>query len=53
MPDWKKLKTQYVELEEIEYEVSTEEQLLTELKEAIQELKAIEQGKKQSRPLAD
>ena len=53
MSDWKKLKTQYVELEEIEYEVSTEEQLLTELKEAIQELKAIEQGKKQSRPLAD
>lgn len=53
MPDWKKLKTQYVELEQLEYETTTKEQLLAELKEAIQELKAIEQGKKQSRPLAD
>lgn len=53
MPDWKKLKTQYVELEQLEYETPTKEQLLAELKEAIQELKAIEQGKTQSRPLAD
>ena len=53
MPDWKKLKTQYVKLEELEYETPTKEQLLLELKEALQELKEIEQGKKQSRPLAD
>lgn len=53
MPDWKKLKTQYVELEQLEYETPTKEQLLAELKEAIQELKATEQGKTQSRPLAD
>ena len=35
MPDWKKLKTQYVKLEELEYETPTKEQLLVELKEAI------------------
>ena len=34
MPDWKKLKTQYVELEQLEYETTTKEQLLAELKEA-------------------
>ena len=53
MPDWKKLKTQYAELEELEYEILNKEQLLVELKEAVLELKAIEQGKKQPRPLAD
>lgn len=53
MPDWKKLKKQYSGLEKLEYEPPTKEQLLTELKEVVQELKAVEQGIKQSRPLAD
>ena len=53
MPDWKKLKKQYSELEKLEYEAPTKEQLLAELKEAVQELKAVEQGDKQPRPLAD
>ena len=52
MPDWKKLKKQYSELEKLEYETPTKEQLLAELKEAVQELKAVEQGVKQPRPLA-
>ena len=53
MPDWKKLKKQYSELEKLEYEVPTKEQLIAELKEAVLELKAVEQGAKQPRPLAD
>ena len=53
MPDWKKLKKQYSGLEKLEQETPAKEQLLAELKEAVQELKAVEQGKKQPRPLAD
>ncbi|WP_168207857.1 hypothetical protein [Spirosoma sp. KCTC 42546] len=39
--------------EKYEIEKSTKARLLTELKEAVQELKAVEQGTKQARPLAD
>ena len=53
MPDWKQLKRQYIDLEQYETSEPTKEQLIIELKEAIQELKAIEQGAKQARPLAD
>ncbi|GAB4020478.1 hypothetical protein GCM10028808_61750 [Spirosoma migulaei] len=53
MPDWKLLKKQYADLEQYEIGEPTKEQLITELKEAIQELKAVEQGTKQARPLAD
>ncbi|WP_460634215.1 hypothetical protein [Larkinella terrae] len=53
MQDWKQLKKRYRDLEQYEVEESTKEQLLSELKEAILELKAIEQGTKQARPLAD
>ena len=53
MPDWKKLKKQYSGLEKLEYEAPARDQLVDELKEAIQELKAVEQGTKQARPLAD
>ncbi|SOD78494.1 hypothetical protein [Spirosoma fluviale] len=53
MPDWKELKKQYADLEQYEIGEPTKEQLITELKEAIQELKAVEQGTKQARPLAD
>ena len=53
MPDWKQLKRQCIDLEQYETSEPTKEQLIIELKEAIQELKAIEQGAKQARPLAD
>ena len=53
MPEWEKLKKQYAELENLEYEAPTKMQLLSELKEAVLELKAIEQGNTQARPLAD
>ncbi len=53
MPDWNQLKKRYADLEQYETGEPTKEQLILELKEAIQELKAIEQGTKQSRPLAD
>ncbi|WP_018618209.1 hypothetical protein [Spirosoma luteum] len=53
MPDWEKQKKQYAGLENLEYEAPSKEQLLSELKEAVLELKAIEQGNGQARPLAD
>ena len=53
MPDWKQLKKQYAEFEQYETGGPTKEQLILELKESIQELKAVEQGTKQARPLAD
>ena len=52
MPDWGKLKKQYSGLAQYEYEVPTIQQLTTELKEAILELKAVEQGIKQARTLS-
>jgi len=48
--DWKRLKRQYKELETLEIERPTKEQLLQELKEAVQELSLIEQGKLKARP---
>lgn len=53
MQDWKRLKKRYAELAEYEVEEPTKEQLIGELKEAIQELKAVERGEKRARPLAD
>lgn len=53
MNDWKKLKKQYTDLEQYETGEPAKEQFIAELKEAIQELKAVEQGMKQARPLAD
>ncbi|RRB00688.1 hypothetical protein [Larkinella rosea] len=53
MQDWKRLKKRYTELAGYEVEEPTKEQLISELKEAIQELKEIEQGTKLARPLAD
>lgn len=53
MQDWKKLKKRYADLAELEVEDPSNEQLLTELKEAIQELKAVQKGNKQARPLAN
>jgi heme oxygenase len=48
--EWKRLKKQYKELETLEFEEPTKEQLLQELKEAVQELGLIEQGKLSARP---
>ncbi len=53
MQDWNKLKKQYATLAQYEDEARTQQQLVTELKEAITELKAVEQGTKQARLLAD
>jgi hypothetical protein len=48
--EWKELKKQYRDLEVLEYEEPTKEQILQELKEAVQELKLVEQGKLEARP---
>lgn len=48
--EWKKLKKQYRDLEALEYEEPAKEQILQELKEAVQELKLVEQGKLKARP---
>jgi hypothetical protein len=46
---WKKLRRQYKELEALENKEPTKEQILRELKEAVTELKLIEQGKLKAR----
>lgn len=51
--EWKELKKRYTDLEELEYEEPTKEQILQELKEAVQELKLVEQGKLKARPLQE
>ena len=48
--EWNALKEQYKELEALEYEEPTKEQILQELKEAVIELKLVEQGKLKARP---
>lgn len=48
--EWNELKKQYRDLEALEYEEPTKEQILQELKEAVQELKLVEQGKLKARP---
>ena len=50
MNEWQKLKKQYKDLEIMEYKEPTKEQILQELKEAVIELKLIEQGKRKARP---
>ena len=47
---WKELKKQYKLPEISEHEEPTKEQLLMELKEAVNELKLIETGKLKARP---
>ena len=53
MQDWKQLKKRYADLAQYEVEEPTKEQLISELKEAIQELKEVEQGTRQARPLSE
>ena len=48
--DWKELKKQFRNLEVLEYKEPTKEQILLELREAVVELKLIEQGKRKARP---
>jgi hypothetical protein len=48
--EWTELKKQYKDLEVLEYEEPTKEQLLQELKQAVTELQLIEQGKLKARP---
>ena len=50
MSDWKELKKQYKDLEVLEYKEPTKEQILLELREAVVELKLIEQGKRKAHP---
>ncbi|RYY05847.1 MAG: hypothetical protein EOP43_07930 [Sphingobacteriaceae bacterium] len=49
--EWEKLKKQHKDLEVLEYEEPDKEQILQEFKEALLELKQIEQGKLKSRPV--
>jgi len=51
--EWKRLKEQYKDLEALEYEEPTKEQILQELKEALIELKLVEEGKLTARPAKD
>jgi hypothetical protein len=51
MPQWKQLKKQHKDLEGLEYEAPTKAQLLIELKQAVQELKQVEQGKLKANPI--
>ena len=51
--EWKELKKRHHDLEALEYEEPTKEQILLKLKEAVQELKLVEQGKLKARPAED
>jgi hypothetical protein len=48
--EWKELKKKYKGLNEIEAAETSKEQILQELKDAVIELKLIEQGKLKARP---
>lgn len=51
--EWETLKKQYKDLEVLEHEEPSKEQLIQELKEAVTELKLIEQGKLKARPVKE
>jgi cell shape-determining protein MreC len=48
--EWEYLKKQYKDLEDLEYEEPSKEQILQELKEAVKELKQVEEGTLKARP---
>lgn len=50
---WEELKKEYRDLEALEYEEPTKEQILQEIKEAVKELKLVEQGKLKARPASE
>lgn len=47
--EWKELKKKYKDLEELETIESSKEQILEELRDAVNELKLLEQGKLKAR----
>lgn len=51
--EWRELKKQYRDLEMLEYEEPTKEQILQELKDAVKELTLIKQGKLKARPASE
>jgi heme oxygenase len=51
--EWRELKKQYKDLEALEYQEPTKEQILQELNEAVKELKLLEQGKLKARPVKE
>lgn len=51
--EWERLKKQFRDLESLEYKAPTKKQILQELKEAIKELKLVEQGELKARPLKE
>ncbi|MFM2388412.1 MAG: hypothetical protein RL660_3169 [Bacteroidota bacterium] len=51
MPQWNQLKKQHKDLESLEYVEPSKAELLLELKQALLELKQIEQGKLKARPI--
>jgi PHD/YefM family antitoxin component YafN of YafNO toxin-antitoxin module len=48
--EWRRLKKQHRDLEKLEQEEPTKQQILKELKEAVVELQLIEKGKRRARP---
>lgn len=48
--EWNNLKKQYKDLEELEYEEPSKKKILSELREALLELKLVEEGKLKTRP---
>jgi hypothetical protein len=50
MTDWKALKKKHKDLEELEHQELSKNEVLNEIKQAVYELKLIEQGKLKSRP---
>jgi len=53
MKEWTALKKQYQDLETLESEEQGKEQILKDIKDVIEELKEIEQGKLKARPAKD
>ncbi len=51
--DWNALKKKHKDLATLEYEKPTKEQLIMELKQAVIELKLIENGKLKARPIEE
>ncbi|WAC11997.1 hypothetical protein [Dyadobacter pollutisoli] len=51
--EWNDLKKQYKDLEVLEYEEPSKEQILSEIKEALVQLKMVEQGKLKARSAKD
>jgi heme oxygenase len=48
--EWKKLKRQYRGLAELETDEPSKEQILSELREAVVQLKLVQEGKMKARP---